>query len=209
MYAIINNGALVFGPESWDRAVFRTALLGLQSGFTPFLPVEAPTAPTSWEGSPLIVVPVTYVTPTIDRATQQLVVGAPVVGENSVTVTYGVEAIPAPAQATPAERCAHTIAAGLAITSTSTPALNGVYAIDDATQNKITSVSQYITVNGKFPAGLEAFPMHSPDGAKTYIFSSPTLYQAAASAICDYVAMLTMDSYGQAQAWPSQTATIS
>ena len=55
-----------------------------------------------------------------------------------------------PASPPLAQQAAAALAAGITIASASTPALNGTYAIDPASQMKIMATSQYISVNGNF-----------------------------------------------------------
>ena len=125
------------------------------------------------------------------------------------TVVYATTPLPTPTAAQQAQAQYNTaLAAGLTITSAGTPSLNGVYAIDGPTQTKITSVNGYITTIGRFPAGVPAFPLKSPDGGKVYLFASTAEYQAAATAIADYVTALTLARDGVLGTWPTANATI-
>lgn len=103
------------------------------------------------------------------------------------------------------------IAAGLAITSATYPALDGTYAIDPATQSKIQAVSLYIEVNGKFPAGYTAFPWEDVSGL-THTFPTTAEFLAFASAEADYVTRINLQSQveaaGGTPSWPSASATI-
>jgi hypothetical protein len=83
------------------------------------------------------------------------------------------------------------IAAGMNITSSSTSSLNGTYAIDPTSQQRVAAISLYIQVNGKFPAGQSSLPW--PDAAGTpHAFATPSQFQAFATAMGDYVALLSI-----------------
>ena len=93
---------------------------------------------------------------------------------------------------------AAALAAGVAVSSTATPALDGVYAIDAATQAKVQAVALYIQVNGRFPAGVSALPW--PDaGGTPHTFPTTAAFQAFATALGDYVTALSL---GQSPAQP-------
>jgi hypothetical protein len=87
------------------------------------------------------------------------------------------------------------------IASTSTPSLNGIYAIDPASQQKVQAISLYIAVNGKFPAGQSAQAWPDASGA-VHLFPSTAEWQAFATAMGDFVATLDL---GQT---PAQPVTI-
>jgi hypothetical protein len=74
----------------------------------------------------------------------------------------------------------------LKVTSRSSPAVNGVYAIHPDMQQKIQQVALYVSINGKFPARLKAMPW--PDAAgKVHVFNSPAIFREFASAAIDAV----------------------
>lgn len=81
--------------------------------------------------------------------------------------------------------------AGVAITSTGTPALNGTYAVDSITQHKIAAVSVYILVNSKFPGGASSYAWPDVSGA-LHNFPSTAEWQSFATAVADYVAELDL-----------------
>lgn len=85
--------------------------------------------------------------------------------------------------------------------STAMPALNGAYAIDVASQQKVQAISLYVAVNGKFPAGQaqQAWP---DAGGVLHFFPTTALWQAFASAMADFVAAVDL---GQS---PAQPVTI-
>ncbi len=80
---------------------------------------------------------------------------------------------------------------GLQIVSTSTPMLNGIYAIDPPMQQKVQAISLYIAVNGKFPAGQTV--QSWPDvNATMHQFQTTTQWQAFATAMGDFVAAVDL-----------------
>jgi hypothetical protein len=87
------------------------------------------------------------------------------------------------------------------VASTAAPTLNGVYAIDPATQQKVQAISLYIAVNGKFPAGQMALPWPA-GGGTLHQFQTTAEWQAFATAMGDFVAAVDL---GQT---PSQPVTI-
>jgi hypothetical protein len=96
---------------------------------------------------------------------------------------------PPVAAPTPAQLANTALGAGLAITSTSTPALNGTYAIDNASQGKIAAISVYILTNAKFPGGVASYPLVDMSGTP-HTFPTTASFQAFATAVADYVAAL-------------------
>ena len=101
--------------------------------------------------------------------------------------------------------------AGVAISSTGTPAINGTYAIDQASQGKLTSEQVYIATKGSFTNGLASRSW--PDANGTFhTFTSVTLFTNMAVAIAQYVdALATALAVVQAGGtWtaPAQPAAI-
>ncbi len=86
---------------------------------------------------------------------------------------------------------AAALAAGCQISSSSTPALNGTYAIDPASQQQVAAISLYIQVNGKFPAGETALAWPDASGV-THSFPAMASFQAFATALGDYVTALAL-----------------
>jgi hypothetical protein len=80
------------------------------------------------------------------------------------------------------------IAAGLTVTSTGTPAVDGTYACDDAQQDIVTRIQAYITKNNAFPGGLSAVQLRKADGSGYIAIGTVALFQAVGSAIADFVA---------------------
>jgi hypothetical protein len=90
---------------------------------------------------------------------------------------------------------------GLKVISTSTPGLNGTYAIDDKTRAGIKVVAKFILSYGEFPAMLPTFHWADIDGG-IRIFTSPGQFMAFATAVADTVAAIMSGNN------PAQEATI-
>lgn len=103
------------------------------------------------------------------------------------TVAAGTFAAPATIAPTAAQEANTLLAAGLAITSTGTPSINGTYACDDAQQDTITKLQTYIAKNGVFPGGLSSVQLRLTNGS-TVAIPSVALFQEIATAIGDFVA---------------------
>jgi hypothetical protein len=128
----------------------------------------------------------------------------------TATETAGVWTFTAPAGPAPptlAEQAVAAIDAGLAVTSTSTPALNGTYGVDPTAQGRIASVSTYILVNGRFPGGVTAYPWLDVTGA-AHVFPTTAAFQAFATALADYVAALDMIAATGSGSLPVAAVTI-
>lgn len=91
-------------------------------------------------------------------------------------------------------------AAGLSVTSTSTPAVNGVYAVDQAAQQRINAIETYVLKNSAFPGSSGtslAYPLAS--GAMV-VFPSLSVWAEFADAVANYVADLDLYAAGAAGA---------
>jgi hypothetical protein len=106
------------------------------------------------------------------------------------------------------ERAVAAIAAGVTITSISTPALNGIYPCNEGAQAKVAAVALYIKTNGRFPGGVTQFPWLDVDGA-IHLFPTTDQFQQAATAIADYVALIDFAAIGHAADLPAPPAPIS
>jgi hypothetical protein len=120
---------------------------------------------------------------------------------------YTFAAPPAPPAPTPAQQAQAALTAGLAVNSTSTPALNGTYAIDPTSQMKINSVALYVAVNQKFPGGATSYPWLTMSGTAS-TFPSIAEFDAFATAVADYVAQLDMIIATGAGTLPASSVTI-
>ena len=126
-------------------------------------------------------------------------------GSGNVTETYSTIPIP------PQVIAAAALAAGLAITSTGTPALNATYATDTEARDEIASIELYIAEYGTFPGG--ATSLAYPDITGTmHTFPTVGAFAPFAKAIADYVAAVietaNINANGGDQAFPSASATI-
>lgn len=106
-----------------------------------------------------------------------------------------------------AQQAAAAINVGLAITSSGTSALDGIYACDDSRQAKINRVAAFIALNGKFPANLTEMPWPDMSGA-IHLFPTTATFQAFASAVASYVVELDAVIMGVSTTLPSASATI-
>lgn len=106
-----------------------------------------------------------------------------------------------------AQQAIAALSAGIAITSTSTPSLNGVYACDSSTQGKINGIVNYIGVNSKFPASLSEMPWPDIDGT-VHMFPSTASFLAFGSAVANYVVELEAVVMGLTSTLPSASVTI-
>lgn len=120
-------------------------------------------------------------------------------------------AAPSSAAAQAQSDLAGKLAAGLAITSSAYPALDGTYAIDPATQSQIQATALYIQVNGHFPAALSSLPWPDLAGAN-HSFTTTAEFQAFATAAADYVTQINLQAHieadGGTPSWPSASVSI-
>jgi hypothetical protein len=101
------------------------------------------------------------------------------------------------------------LAAGLAISSTSTPAIDGTYPVDAVTQTKIGQIEIFIQKNGTFPGSAGTSLAWFDTAGVAHIFPSVTLFSEFATAVANYVADL--DLYGASApgaALPSPSVNI-
>ncbi len=111
--------------------------------------------------------------------------------------------------ATAASAAAAALLAGLAITSTSTPTINGTYPLDSTTQFEINSVMLFIQTNGDFPGGSSNYSWFDLAGA-AHIFPGIAVFKEWATAIANYVAALKLYGAGAPGATlPNSAVTIS
>ncbi|MGH6976700.1 MAG: hypothetical protein ACREED_06715 [Stellaceae bacterium] len=103
------------------------------------------------------------------------------------------------------------LAAGIAITSTGTPSLNGTYALDPQTRSNITAEQVYIATKGTFTNGLATKPWPDKSGA-LHTFQTTAEFTAFAVAVAQYVdalntALLTAQQGGN-PSWPSASVQL-
>ena len=106
-----------------------------------------------------------------------------------------------------AQQAQMALAAGLTIASAGTPAIDGAYAVDPATQAKIAAVEVYIIKNGTFPGGAASYAWPTLAGGFA-TFPSVAVYQTWATAIADYVSALDIIAAVDSGALPAASVTI-
>jgi hypothetical protein len=99
------------------------------------------------------------------------------------------------------------ISSGITITSTGTPALSGVYAIDAQAQARITGAASYIQNNNKFPNGSATNLAWLQMDGTVVEFPTTVEFLAFADAVAVLVYSATL-AEAQAAAMPSAAATI-
>jgi len=109
----------------------------------------------------------------------------------------------------PGAAAGNAINAGIILTSTGTPALNGTYAVNQAAQANINAISTYILVNGNFPGGGSTLPWYDTSGV-AHTFPSTAAFQDFASAVATFVAAVAIyaNSNGESGSLPSNALTI-
>ena len=124
---------------------------------------------------------------------------------NGALVAY----TPPPPVLTLAQQATAALGAGLTITSTNMPSLNGTYACDDAAQARINRVYALIQRVGgaAFPASMTSLPWPDKSGA-LHTFTSVAEFLAFETAIGDYVLALDMIQATNSGTLPSSTANI-
>lgn len=106
-----------------------------------------------------------------------------------------------------AEQASAAMGAGVAITSSSTPALNGTYSCDPVAWTKVQGIAQYAEANGKFPARLSQLPWADASGT-LHTFTATGTFKEFASKIGDYVTALEMCIIGASTTLPASGASI-
>lgn len=116
---------------------------------------------------------------------------------------------PAPVPPTAAEQAAAAMSAGIKLTSTETPELNGTYGLDQIAQNNVTATVTYILLNGTFPGNTATMPWVDAAGA-AHVWPSITEFKWFATAFANFIASVSLyaASNGAAGAIPSNEVTI-
>lgn len=104
-------------------------------------------------------------------------------------------------------KAVEAIAAGLAITSTGTPALNATYAVDQVSQMDIIAIETSINAGKGFPGGATTFNYQDITGA--FHSFTQTNFTDFAAAVRDYVYALKSVIAGASTTLPVSTTTIS
>lgn len=110
---------------------------------------------------------------------------------------------------TPAQQAEAAMAAGIIITSTGTPSIDGTYSIGPASQANVNATVTYILLNNAFPRGQQTLPWATVDGT-VHLFPSVAVFKAFATAFADFVAAVAVyaDSNGTVGSIPSNQITI-
>jgi hypothetical protein len=127
----------------------------------------------------------------------------------SATETSGAWSFAAPVAppTTPAVAYGAFIAGGVTVTSTATPALDGVYPIDANTQVNITTEASFITTFGEFTTGGTInLPWQLANGSFVE-FPTTASFLAFAKAVGQLVAAAKL-ALAQSNAMPGATITI-
>jgi hypothetical protein len=98
---------------------------------------------------------------------------------------------------------------GLNVTSTSTPAVNGVYSTTPQSKLDIEGTIDDILLNGTFPGGLTAMPWTDMSGAE-HVFPSVAVFKEFATAYANFIDAVEdyINSAGTIGAIPSTSVTI-
>lgn len=117
-----------------------------------------------------------------------------------------------PAKAmTPAQLAQAAFAAGVQITSTATPTLNGTYSLSESSLSRITAEQVYIATTGKFTNGQTTRSWLDAAGA-AHIFPSTAAFTAFAEAVAQYedalIAAQAVVQAGSAWVAPAQPAPL-
>jgi hypothetical protein len=102
-----------------------------------------------------------------------------------------------------------TLLAGLNITSTSTPAINGLYSLTPTSQNNINATITYILLNGTFPGGGSTMAWADASG-NPHVFPSIAEFKAFATAVANFVSTVSIygDTGGAQGSIPANNITI-
>ena len=114
---------------------------------------------------------------------------------------------PPPPAPTLAEQAATLLAGTLQVTSTSTPALDGSYAIDATTQDHISAEMLCIQVTGKFADGTTSVAWQDAEEA-VHTFPSTASFQSFALAVAGFVAAAYKVISGVSTTLPVASVTI-
>ncbi len=110
----------------------------------------------------------------------------------------------------PAQQAAVAMAAGIILTSTGTPALDGQYSLSATAQSNVNATVTYILLNGTFPGGGDTMPWVDQTGS-AHLWPSVDVFKLFATVFADYVAAVSLYalSNGQDGSLPSNAITIS
>jgi hypothetical protein len=99
--------------------------------------------------------------------------------------------------------------AGLTITSTSTPAVNGTYGVKTQDQQTINAVETFVLKNNTFPGSAGTSLSYQDQSGAFHVFPSITVWSEFANAVANYIADLKMYAAGAAgSSLPANSVTI-
>ncbi len=119
--------------------------------------------------------------------------------------------IPTPPPLTPAQIAQNAgmaaLAAGIDITSTSAPEINGTYSLTSNTLLMVTGAISYCLLKNQFPGGASTLTFFDAAGTP-HVFSSIAEFEAFAEAIASYVNQIQdyINSGGTSGALPTSNA---
>jgi hypothetical protein len=147
---------------------------------------------------------------TLQQWQARILATLPASATNPQIVDPSTLAVPVPPRQAAAAALQQAIAAGLAITSTSTPALNATYPLDPETLFEITAVEAGIAGGQGLPLGAATVTFVDISGNP--VSFTPAQFTAWAAAIRNYFAALKQWARalaaGQQVAAPAATAAI-
>ena len=108
---------------------------------------------------------------------------------------------------TTAQQAASMLAAGLQINSTSTPAIDGTYAVDQLSQMDIIAIETSLSAGKGFPGGVTTF--NYPDASGVMHAFSQANFTDFAAAVRDFVYTLKSVMAEASSSLPSASSTIS
>ena len=140
----------------------------------------------------------------------------PIPAGQTVAVGYSFangtfSAPPAPPAPTLAQQAAAAIAAGLTITSTSTPALNGTYAVASGVpfgREDIGTEAQFVSTFSEFTNGTTTLDWPLIDGKTFVTFPTTASFMAFAKAAAQFYAACKAVAATGAGSLPAASATI-
>jgi hypothetical protein len=120
---------------------------------------------------------------------------------------------PVPAKSLPAQASVALtarIAAGIAITSTGTPALNATYALDEVSAGQIYQIGLYANQFAVFPSGAvtQAYPDINGLPHTFTVAQFVAFLRAVAPLVSAINTQAQVMAHGGTPAWPSQSAVI-
>ncbi len=112
-----------------------------------------------------------------------------------------------PPTPTPQQEAEAILAQGISITSASTPAINGTYALTSNTLLMVTGAVSYCLLKNQFPGGSSTLTFFDAAGT-AHVFSSIAEFEAFAEAIASYVNPIQdyINSGGTTGALPTSNA---